>query len=74
MQLIYTHENPALVGLAASLLENAGIPATLKNQYTSAGMAPPYNINQELWILQDGDYDRAMEVLETMTEPEKSSD
>ena len=68
MKLLYTHENPALVGYAKNLVEDAGIQVTLKNEFSAGGMAPPYNLNSELWILDDGDFDTALSVLAPLLE------
>ena len=67
MKLIYAHDNPALVGLAKGLLENAGLEVTIKNEFSSAGF-PPYNLRQELWLMDDTDLDKATAVLEEMSE------
>lgn len=70
MKLIYSHENPALVGLARNLLEDAGIAVSVKNEFSAAGMAPPYNINQELWLLDDDDFEKARDLLSAFSEQE----
>ena len=67
MKLVYTHDNSTLVGLARSMLENAGLEVTVRNKYTGGGL--PY-FNQEIWLLDDSDYDQAMEVLENLVEEE----
>ena len=47
------------------VLEQAGIPNTVKNQATSmlAGEIPFAEVFPELWILDDSDYDRATRLL-----------
>ena len=67
MKLVYTHDNPALVGLAQSMLENAGIVSMVKNRFSAGGMTGAAGINQELWV-DETDYDNAVEIIETMTE------
>ena len=69
MKLVYSHDNPALVGLAKSMLENAGLEVTIKNEFSAGGMVQHY-VNQELWILDESDYDTAVEILESMVEEE----
>ena len=66
MKLVYSHDNPALVGLAHSLLEEAGLEVTLKNEFSVAGF-PPYNLRQEVWLLDDKDIDKAAEILEQLS-------
>jgi hypothetical protein len=69
MKLVYTHENSALVGLAKSMLENAGMKVILKNEFTSTLMYPT-GIQQELWLPDESDYDTAVEILESLAEEE----
>jgi hypothetical protein len=59
---IFTHTNSALVGLAKGLLEDAGVGAVLKNEFSSVGF-PPYNLQQELWLLDEKDLESAQEIL-----------
>ena len=67
MRLVYTHYNPALVGLAKSILESSGMAVTIKNEFSGVGI-PPYNIDQELWVLDDNDFAAAQEILESLDE------
>lgn len=67
MKMVYTHTNPALAGLAKSMLESEGIEVTLKNEFTTAGM-PPYNLDQEVWVLNDSDADRARDIIAGLDE------
>lgn len=67
MKRVYTHENPVLVGLAKSLLEDAGLAVFIKNEFSATGMHPSY-INQEVWVRDASDYDTAVELLENMRE------
>jgi len=69
MKLVYTHENSALVGLAKSMLENAGMKVILKNEFTSTLMYPT-GIQQELWLPDESDHDTAVEILESLAEEE----
>lgn len=65
MILVYTNDNPALVGLAKSMLEEAGFDVTLKNELSATGF-PPYNLNQELWLLNEADLEPARTLLSSM--------
>lgn len=67
MKRVYTHSNPSMVGLAKSMLENSGLEVMLKNEFLNSGI-PPYNADQELWVLDDGDYDTALELLDGLVE------
>ncbi len=67
MKMVFTHTNPALVGLAKSMLESEGFEVMLKNEFSTAGI-PPYNLDQELWVIRDSDAARAAEILEDLDE------
>ena len=67
MRLVYKHSNPVLVGLAKSILENSSLAVTIKNEFSALG-TPPYNLDQELWVLDDKDFDKAQEILESLEE------
>jgi hypothetical protein len=67
MKLIYTHENRLLVNNIQNILENAGIEVTLKNEYAGGGSGDLSFLTTwlEVWILNDKDYDRAMDIIKT---------
>jgi len=67
MKMVFTHTNPALVGLAKSMLESEGFEVMLKNEFSTAGI-PLYNLDQELWVIRDSDAARAAEILEDLEE------
>ena len=52
------------VNLLKGILEQAGIPCLIKNEYLSAalGKLPPTECYQELWLLDARDYSRAQEI------------
>ena len=64
MRLVYTNENPSLVGYARNLIEDAGIMVVVKNEFSQGGHAPPYNLWPELYVLSDADYARSRKVLD----------
>ena len=70
---IFTHTNSALVGLAKNLLEDAGVGVVLKNEFSTAGF-PPYNLQQELWLLDAKDLDTAKEVLTNLSDAQDRQD
>lgn len=67
MKMVYTHTNPALVGLARSILETEGLEVMIKNEFATAGI-PPYNLDQELWVLHDSDAEKARVILAELDE------
>lgn len=70
MELVYTHENFFLVSNAQALLENAGIDATIKNEFTGGarGDIPAFETWPEVWVEGD-DLIRAQEVLSVLKTP-----
>jgi hypothetical protein len=65
MQLIYTHENRLLVSNVQNILENANIFVTLKNEYAAGASGDLSFLNtwMEVWVVNDEDYDKAMEAI-----------
>jgi len=65
MKLIYTHENRLLVSNVKNILENAGIPVTLKNEFvgSASGDLSPLSTWPEVWVLNEIDYDHAMRLV-----------
>ena len=55
------------VNLLKGLLEQAGIPCLMKNEYLSIALGdlPPAECYQELWLLDAADFPRAQAVLES---------
>jgi hypothetical protein len=66
MRKIYENADFTRVGYFQSILEEAGIPTFLKNLGASMGMGeiPFVEVYPELWIVNDVDYERAIDVLE----------
>ena len=54
-----------MVGLVKGILENDGIDCLLKNQILSSGIGelPLNECWPEVWITNDGDYDKATEIV-----------
>ena len=55
------------VNLLRGLLEQAGIPCLIKNEYLAIALGdlPPAECYQELWLLDAADFPRAQTVLES---------
>ena len=70
---IFTHTNSALVGLAKNMLEDAGVGVALKNEFSSVGF-PPYNLQQELWLLDEKDLEAAQEILANLNDSQDQQD
>jgi hypothetical protein len=67
MKLIYTHENRLLVSNVQNILENANIAVTLKNEYAAGASGDLSFLNtwMEVWVINDEDYGKAMQMIET---------
>lgn len=69
MKIIYTHPNLFLVEHAKNLLQDAGIPVELRNQYAAGGIGDiaPINAWPELWLQRPHQEDQAKEILAFLT-------
>lgn len=76
MKTVYTHENNALVQNAKNLLENEGISVVFKNEYASGGAGDlvPTETWPELCVIDKGDYEKAVEILKTLTNLQNEPD
>ncbi len=75
MKLLYTSVNPMLVGNVRNLVENAGIEVRMKNEYAQGGIGDlsPLDAWPELWVVDDADYDRAMQIIDSITADEDAT-
>jgi len=67
MKLLYTNENRYLVHNIQNIIENAGIDIMLKNEFAAgaAGDLVPHETWLELWVVNDADYDQAINIMES---------
>ncbi len=65
MRKIYESHRQERVGHFQSILESEGIATLLKNDFLSAadGSFPADVYLPELWVVEDSDYDTAIEIL-----------
>ena len=70
MKRIFTDVDPVLSGFVESLLENAGIECTVRNQYLGGGVGelPVNECWPEIWVLDDADEAAAAEIIERALE------
>lgn len=68
MKKVYGCENSLMATRIQSLLEPEGIRSLIKNQNLSGalGELPINECWPEIWIMDDADYDRAMEIVSTV--------
>ena len=76
MKLIYTAQNPVLVGNAKNIVENAGIEVVLRNEYAAGGMGElsPWDTWPELWVRRDSDYEKAVRLITGVLSPEDAEE
>ncbi|PCJ93667.1 MAG: hypothetical protein COA46_01140 [Porticoccaceae bacterium] len=76
MKLIYTNENSFLVSNIKNIVENNGLTAVLKNEFSGGGSGDlaPLDTWVELWVVNDADYDRAMGIIKNFQDSEVLSD
>lgn len=73
MKRVFTHENPALAGYVRNVLADEGIDVSMKNEYSFGSLAPPYNLWPEVWVMDDGDYERAATLVDELTLDDEKS-
>ena len=63
-----------LVGHYQSVLESNQIATYMKNQFgtSGAGELPFVEVVPQLWVLNDADAERALALIEELTDPENS--
>ena len=69
MKKIYEDHRYERVGHFQSILESAGIATLIKNEsldQTQASFPNDLIDLPELWVLEDGDFDRALEILKPL--------
>ena len=65
MKRVFSSHNTVLVHHSRNLLEAEGIETEVRNQMLSSAMGelPPAECQAEVWVLQDKDAARAMDIL-----------
>lgn len=65
MKRVFSSYNQTAVYHARNLLQNAGIETLVRNAILSSAMGelPPAECQAELWVLDDSDERRALEIL-----------
>ena len=67
MKLVYTNESSLLVNNAKNMLIHNGLSVSVKNEYNSTG-GHVLLANMELWINQDSDYEKAVDILSRLND------
>lgn len=76
MKLIYTHQNNMMVESVRSLLNYERIETQLKNEYASGASGDLAAIETwpEVWVVNEKDYKKAEELVESVLSKTKGSD
>ena len=66
MKRVFGSYNQQIVHHAKNLLEAAGIRVLIRNQYLSSAMGelPPAECEAQIWVLEDQDEAKALQVLQ----------
>lgn len=70
MKLVYTHPNSLLVGQNRGYLESHGIKTEVKNELLQggAGELAPIDLWQEVWVVNERDYELATKLIQKLKE------
>ncbi len=68
MKMVYTHENSVLVHNAKNIIAVLEIPVFIKNEFSqgAAGELSTFDAWAELWIVNDEDYECAIDALKSL--------
>jgi hypothetical protein len=68
MKLLFSHENAMIVNNIRNILEAEGVSTYLKNEYASGGVGElaPNQVWPEIWVMNEGDYDRGRAIVENI--------
>lgn len=69
MKMVYTNESSILVSNVKNMLLGHGLPVSVKNEHNSTG-GHVLLANMEVWINSDSDYEKAIEVLGELENPQ----
>ncbi len=67
MKMVYTNENLFLVNNAKNIIAAAGISTFIKNEFAqgAVGEVSAFDCWPEIWVLEDSDYDKALNAITT---------
>jgi hypothetical protein len=68
MRKVYEDQDMTMVGYYQSLLEAEGVKTSVKNEYASlaTGEIPFTQVYPELWVNDDADYQRSVDLIRTV--------
>jgi len=67
MKMLYSNENNFLVNNVKNIIESHDIKTFIKNEFAQGAIGEVSAIDSwpELWVLDDADFEQAMEILES---------
>lgn len=76
MRKVYSSHDSVIVGHARQVLDNHAIPCIVRNDFLlgGAGELPVNETWPELWVIDDGDFDRARDLIGAIVETTEASD
>jgi hypothetical protein len=76
MKMVYTNENNFLVNNVKNMIEAQEIKTFLKNEFSqgAAGEISTFDSWPEVWVYDDSDFDRAVEIAKTPQNIHKVAD
>ena len=68
MRKVYTSDNSAIIGHLRQVLEDHTIPCIVRNDFLlgGAGELPVNETWPEIWVIDDGDFDRARALVDVI--------
>jgi hypothetical protein len=76
MKMLYSNENNFLVSNVRNIIESHGITTFIKNEFAQGAIGEVSAIDSwpELWVLNDADFEQAMDILESSQKSIKGED
>lgn len=76
MKMVYTNENHFLVNNAKNLIEAQAINTFIKNEFAqgAVGEISAFDAWPEVWVVDDFNYERAIEIMNTSQSSGKGED
>lgn len=76
MKMVYTNENSFVVNNLKNLIEAQNIEVFLKNEFAQGAMGEisPFDAWPEIWVVDDGDYDKVIAIVESAQRRTHSGD
>jgi hypothetical protein len=76
MKMLYSNDNSFLVSNLKNIIESHNISTFIKNEFAQGAVGEISAIDSwpELWVLNDADFDQAMEIVESSQSSIKGED